>query len=118
MILIITALIPLLGGLAIVAFPSQVISLFNEFYAWFNSLSPQAGFFLYSSMFLIFVPLALPTLLLTILGGFIFSMKYGPALGFVLAMMAILIGEPIATLITFMIGRYLLKDYIRKNVIK
>lgn len=45
-------------------------------------------------------------------------MKYGGLLGFMLAMLAILVGEPIATLITFMIGRYLLKDYIRKNVIK
>lgn len=118
LILIMTVLIPVICGFAVIAFPNQIVKFFTDFYAWFNSLSPKAGFFLYSSLFLICVPLAIPTCLLTVLGGFIFSMKYGGVVGFFLAMLAILAGEPIATLITFFIGRYLLKDYIRKNVIK
>ena len=45
-------------------------------------------------------------------------MKYGGLGGFFVALLAILIAEPIATLIAFMIGRYFLKDYIRENVVK
>ena len=64
------------------------------------------------SLYFIWVPFNLPNLILSMLGGYIFSKMYGPFLGFFICMLAIYIGYHLAAIFTFMIGRKFLKKMI------
>lgn len=116
-IVVAMAIVPIIGALLMIAFPKYMMSYFNSFYNWFD-LNPGKGFFMYALIYVLWVPLTLPSSLLTVAGGFIFSMKYGGIGGFFMAWLAIQMSEPIGAQLAFVIGRYVLQNYIRSNLIE
>lgn len=83
---------------------------------WFKR-NKLRGFIAYTLIFVIWIPLALPPIILTLSGGFIFSKAFGAFTGFFLCMLAIWIGHPIGALIAFTLGRLCCKKYIQKNLL-
>lgn len=78
---------------------------FDEFNQWFDQ-NPYDGIGAFMLLHFVWVPMALPSCLLNMLGGFVFSLKYGPVLGFFFAAVVVWICEPLAALLTFFIGRF------------
>ena len=90
---------------------SNIYNMFVPFNDWFQA-NPISGFFVFAGLYLICVPLAIPSTILTLAGGTIFSLAFGKVKGYFLCLMAIFLGHPPAAMIAFAIGRYLLKSFI------
>ena len=67
---------------------------------------------------MVIVPLTIPSTIMTLAGGVIFSNAYGKVKGYFICVVAIWIGHPPAAITAYFIGKYCLREFIRKNVIK
>lgn len=110
-------LLPVMMATYCLLYPEKIYSLIDPFNKWFQK-NPVQGFFAFGSIYLIWVPLTLPSSIMTLAGGFIFCQHFGPIKGYFLCMLAIWLFHPIAAVLAFMIGRYFLHDYLHKNVIQ
>jgi uncharacterized membrane protein YdjX (TVP38/TMEM64 family) len=90
--------------------------MFIPFNDWFSA-NRIKGFFAFSGLYILFVPLSVPSSILTLAGGTIFQLAYGKLKGFFLCLLAIYVGHPPAASIAYFIGRFCMKDFIQKNVI-
>lgn len=84
--------------------------------SWFKQ-NPVAGFFSYSLIFIVWIPLLLPASLLSIVGGFIFTRNFGTIKGFFLCYLAICLTHPLGALVAFYMSKYLLKSFIQTNIL-
>ena len=95
---------------------SKVYNMFVPFNDWFQE-NPTKGFFAFSSLYLLFVPIGVPSTILTLAGGTIFQMAHGKVKGFFICLAAIYLGHPPAACIAYLLGKTCLKNFIQKNVI-
>ena len=91
--------------------------MFVPFNDWFET-NPTAGFFCFAALYMVIVPLTIPSTIMTLAGGVIFSNAYGKLKGYFICALAIWIGHPPAAITAYFLGKYCLRDFIRKNVIK
>lgn len=97
-------------------FTKEMEEFMEAFDGWFKK-HPYAGFFAFSLSYFIWVPIMLPSSIMTMFGGFIFAQYYGKVLGFFICIAAIWLTHPIAALLTFLMARYFLRGFITENVI-
>ena len=88
----------------------------SKFDQWFKS-NPWMGFIAFSLSYYVWIPLVLPASIMNMFGGFLFAQYYGRVKGFFLCILAIWLSHPFAALLTFLIARYLFKEYIKSRVI-
>ena len=72
---------------------------------------------MFSFLYYVWVPLTLPSTLMTLFGSFVFAKMYGPYRGFVVTVLAIWLSHPLAALGTFLMARCCLQTYIRNKMI-
>jgi len=108
--------VPLIVMITCVSLKTEITEIIKVYDKWFKE-NPFMGFITYSLSFIIYVPLLLPTSLLTAVGGFIFTRNFGSVQGFFLSWLAIFITHPLGALIAFLMSKYLIGSCIKDNVI-
>lgn len=108
--------VPLALAVSLLFFKSEVYWVMIHFSDWFK-LNPYKGFFAFSFTYYLWVPTTLPSTLMTLFGGFIFSHHYGKLAGYGICMLAIWMSHPLAALLTFTMARCCLKSFIRRTII-
>ena len=66
---------------------------------------------------MVIVPLTIPSSIVTLAGGTIFSLAYGKSKGYFICMAAIWLGHPPAAIFAYFMGRLCLRSFIRKHLI-
>ena len=90
--------------------------LMGQFDKWFK-MNPWLGFLAFSCAYYVWIPMVLPSSIMNMFGGFLFAQYYGKVRGFFLCVAAIWMSHPLAALLTFLMARYLFKDFIKERVI-
>ena len=115
-IILVFTLVPLVISLLIYFNSDKIFDFIIPFEEWFREY-PIKGFVAFTTLYIIWVPLTLPSSMMTLAGGYIFSSFYGKVKGYCLCALAIWIGHPPSALLTFLLGRFWLKRFIQDNLI-
>merc|ERR1712176_828659 len=86
------------------------------FLAWIEK-NPIPGVFAFMGVYFIATVLFIPGSILTLGSGFIFANAFGFGIGLLLATIAVFLGASTGALVAFVLGRYLLRDWV-KNLTK
>merc|ERR1712176_500249 len=82
------------------------------FLAWIEK-NPIPGVFAFMGVYFIATVLFIPGSILTLGSGFIFANVYGLGYGVILATVAVFIGASAGAIVAFLLGRYLLRDWVK-----
>lgn len=72
------------------------------------------SFYVYTAVYFVATVLFIPGGLLTLGSGFVFAMAFGLGAGVVLGVLAVFIGASSAAIVSFLLGRYLLRQPMEK----
>lgn len=108
--------VPLAIFVMMLCYKTQMGHFMTTFDNWFK-VHPYSGFLAFSLSYFIWVPIMLPSSVMTIFGGFIFAQYYGKVVGALICILAIWLSHPGAALLTFLLARHFLRDFITENVI-
>jgi uncharacterized membrane protein YdjX (TVP38/TMEM64 family) len=89
-----------------------VRSGFETFLTWIES-NPTAGVFAFMGVYFVATVLFLPGSILTLGSGFVFANAFGLGFGVVLATVAVFFGAFAGAVAAFLIGRYLLREWVQ-----
>lgn len=92
------------------------MELLQPFFLWFIDHF-YLGYFIYIVIYAIFKACMIPISFLVLGISLVYGHAYGPLKGFFIAVPLILISADLGACLAFTVGRFLLKDYIRKYVI-
>jgi len=82
------------------------------FLKWIEN-NPIPGVFAFMGVYFIATVLFIPGSILTLGSGFIFANVFGLGYGVILATVAVFIGASAGALVAFLLGRYLLRDWVK-----
>merc|ERR1712232_1543683 len=82
------------------------------FLKWIEN-NPLPGVFAFMGVYFIATVLFIPGSILTLGSGFIFANVFGLGIGVLLASLAVLIGATAGAVAAFLLGRYLLRDWVK-----
>mmetsp|Transcript_10150 Transcript_10150/g.10116 ORF Transcript_10150/g.10116 Transcript_10150/m.10116 type:complete len:168 (+) Transcript_10150:51-554(+) len=118
--LLITTALFILGGLLVfllVRYWDSITLFMEPFFLWLEE-NLFLGIFAYIFIYIIFVILVIPGTIMTLGGAFTFGMVFGGIKGYLIALVLVLISATLGAMLAFLIGRYLIRDYLKKNVIQ
>lgn len=87
-----------------------IIDLVDDFLEWVED-NPTEGVFAFIGVYMISTVLFIPGSLLTLGAGFVFSNAFGLGVGVLLGVTAVFFGASAGALISFLLGRYLFRDW-------
>jgi len=116
MIVLIFVALPVLMTIFFISFNSKLYSIFRDLCDVFDR-NRLLGFFIYSATFLVWVPLTLPSSIMTLGGGYVFAHTFGIIKGYFICAAAIWLGHPFSAFIAFNIGRHFMKQCIQRHLI-
>eukprot|EP00586_Coscinodiscus_wailesii_P022613 CAMPEP_0172520674 /NCGR_PEP_ID=MMETSP1066-20121228/292140_1 /TAXON_ID=671091 /ORGANISM="Coscinodiscus wailesii, Strain CCMP2513" /LENGTH=291 /DNA_ID=CAMNT_0013303471 /DNA_START=37 /DNA_END=912 /DNA_ORIENTATION=+ len=87
------------------------------FFTWIE-INPAAGLFAFMGVYFVATVLFIPGSILTLGGGFVFSNAFGLGLGVLMATVAVFVGASLGATAAFLLGRYLLRDWVQKLTTK
>jgi uncharacterized membrane protein YdjX (TVP38/TMEM64 family) len=90
-----------------------VRSAYESFLAWIEN-NPAAGVFAFMGVYFAATVLFLPVSILTLGSGFVFANAFGLGFGSALAIVAVFFGASTGAIAAFLIGRYLLHNWVQK----
>mmetsp|Transcript_31855 Transcript_31855/g.23575 ORF Transcript_31855/g.23575 Transcript_31855/m.23575 type:complete len:196 (+) Transcript_31855:113-700(+) len=115
-------IIALLVGLCAIALYLIVrywttITIFMEpFFEWLRQ-NLLLGIVCYMLIYICFVVLVIPGTILTLGGAFTFGNLFPGLKGFLLALTLVVVSATIGAMLAFLIGRFLIRDFLKRNVI-
>ena len=80
--------VPSLVALVILIFRKRIYEEVTPFTDWFQ-INPISGFVIFWFFYFIWIPLVLPPFILTLVGGYTFSITFGAVNGYFLCLLAI-----------------------------
>ncbi|CAJ1962320.1 unnamed protein product [Cylindrotheca closterium] len=83
----------------------------EDFLAWIED-NPTIGIFAFMGVYIIATVFFIPGSILTLGAGFVFANAFGLGLGVALGTLAVFVGASIGACFAFLIGRYLLRDWV------
>lgn len=86
---------------------------FEIFLQWIEN-NPIAGVFAFMAVYFAATVLFLPGSILTLGSGFVFANAFGLGFGVVLATISVFFGASTGAIVSFLLGRYLLRDSVNK----
>jgi len=117
-ILVATILIGIVTFVIIDSLTTKYISTgFQEFLTWIES-NLVAGVFAFMGVYFIATVCFVPGSLLTLGSGFVFGSAVGVGYGVVLASIAVFVGASLGSIAAFLLGRYLMRDCVRRRLVK
>lgn len=117
-ILVATILIGIVTFVIIDSLTTKYISTgFQEFLTWIES-NLVAGVFAFMGVYFIATVCFVPGSLLTLGSGFVFGSAVGVGNGVVLASVAVFVGASLGSIAAFLLGRYLMRDCVRRRLVK
>eukprot|EP00591_Stephanopyxis_turris_P000449 CAMPEP_0195524734 /NCGR_PEP_ID=MMETSP0794_2-20130614/24749_1 /TAXON_ID=515487 /ORGANISM="Stephanopyxis turris, Strain CCMP 815" /LENGTH=307 /DNA_ID=CAMNT_0040655021 /DNA_START=146 /DNA_END=1069 /DNA_ORIENTATION=- len=90
---------------------------FHSFLYWVGG-HPGPGVFAFMAVYFLATVLFFPVSFLTLGGGFVFANAFGLGIGFVLAVTAVFFGASLGAVVSFVLGRYLLRDWVETLIAK
>lgn len=89
----------------------------DDFLQWVER-NPTAGVFAFTGVYLIATVLFVPGSILTLGSGFVFANAFGLGWGVLLATVAVFVGASTGSVAAFLLGRYLLRDWVEATLSK
>jgi len=89
----------------------RVTSTVEDFLDWVED-NPAEGVFAFIGVYFVATVLFIPGTILTLGAGFVFSSAFGLGVGVLLASIAVFVGASSGALASFLLGRYLLRDWV------
>jgi len=89
----------------------------DSFLEWVER-SPTAGVFAFIGVYFIATVLFVPGSILTLGSGFVFANTFGLGWGVVLATLAVFVGASTGSIASFLVGRYLLREWVEAKLSK
>ena len=90
---------------------NNISNLVDDFLDWVEE-NPTEGVFAFIGVYFIATVLFIPGTILTLGAGFVFSNAFGLGLGVLLGTIAVFIGASLGALTAFILGRFLLRDWV------
>jgi len=84
----------------------------SNFLVWVES-NPAKGVFAFMAVYIVATVLFVPGSILTLGSGFVFANAFGLGIGVLLATVAVFVGASIGALMAFLLGRYLLRNWVK-----
>lgn len=94
-----------------------VISGFQTFLEWVQD-NLVAGVFAFMGVYFVATVCFIPGSILTLGSGFIFGKAIGLGPGVALATLAVFVGASLGAIVSFLIGRYVLRDWVMKRLVE
>jgi len=85
---------------------------FTIFLEWVEK-NPIAGVFAFMGVYFVATVLFAPGSVLTLGSGFVFANAFGLGLGVLFATIAVFVGASLGSFVAFLLGRYLLRDWVQ-----
>lgn len=85
----------------------------NSFLQWIED-NPVPGIFVFMVVYFVATILFIPGSILTLGAGFVFANAFGLGLGVLLGTLSVFFGASAGAIASFLIGRYLLRDWVSK----
>lgn len=89
----------------------HVVGVVEDFLAWVEG-NPIAGLFAFMGVYFVATIFFIPGSILTLGAGFVFANAFGLGLGVALGVLAVFVGASAGSCAAFLIGRYLLRDWV------
>ena len=89
----------------------QVTTTIEDFLDWVEN-NPTEGVFAFIGVYFVATVLFIPGTILTLGAGFVFSSAFGLGAGVLLASLAVFVGASSGAMASFLLGRYLLRDWV------
>jgi len=90
-----------------------VPALLKDFLEWVEE-NPIPGIFAFTAVFLIATVVLIPGAILTLGAGYVFASAFGMFKGVLLGSISVFIGAVAGSLASFLLGRYLLRDWVNR----
>lgn len=116
-IVVTAVLIPVSILLLCVIFNAAIIGVLEEYGKW-HTKNEILGFLIYILLFMALIIIMFPPMQMIILGAFMWSQIYGKLTGSIMIFCISMIVYPLASLISFFIGKNCLKSFIQKNLVQ
>lgn len=84
----------------------------TDFLEWIEA-NPVPGLFVFMLVYFVATVFLVPGSILTLGSGFVFSQAFGLGLGVLLGVVAVVVGASAGAIAAFLIGRYLLRSWVR-----
>lgn len=94
-----------------------IITGFQNFLQWIES-NLLAGVFAFVAVYFVATVLFVPGSILTLGSGFVFGKAVGLGPGVAMATAAVFIGASLGAIVAFLLGRYLLKDWVGRRLVE
>jgi len=94
-----------------------IISGFQTFLEWIED-NLVAGVFAFMGVYFVATVCFIPGSILTLGSGFIFGKAIGLGPGVALATLAVFVGASLGAIVSFLIGRYVLRDWVMKRLVE
>jgi len=85
----------------------------DEFLEWIEN-NPAPGFFVFVLVYFVATVLFIPGSILTLGAGFVFGSSFGLGVGVAVASLSVFVGASMGAIASFLLGRYLLRDWVKK----
>lgn len=95
----------------------HISSGFNTFLEWIET-NVAAGVFAFMGVYFLATVAFVPGSILTLGGGFIFGKAVGLGPGVALASAAVFVGASTGAIASFLLGRYLLRDWVERKLVQ
>ena len=89
----------------------------NTFLEWIQA-NPGPGVVAFAIVYFVATVLFIPGSILTLGSGFVFSASFGLGIGVLLGSLAVFVGASAGAIVSFLLGRYLLRDSVSKLSMK
>ena len=89
----------------------------NTFLEWIQA-NPGPGVVVFAIVYFVATVLFIPGSILTLGSGFVFSASFGLGIGVLLGSLAVFVGASAGAIVSFLLGRYLLRDSVSKLSMK
>lgn len=89
----------------------HVVGAVEDFLDWIEA-NPIAGIFVFVVVYVVATVFFIPGSILTLGAGFVFANAFGLGLGVLLGTLAVFVGASAGATAAFLIGRYLLRDWV------
>jgi len=96
---------------------NNISTLVDDFLDWVEE-NPTEGVFAFIGVYFVATVLFIPGTILTLGAGFVFSNAFGLGVGVLLGTIAVFIGASLGAVTSFVLGRFLLRDWVMTLTIK
>ena len=99
-------------------FPDACISTALNLFVQWVAINPASGAIVLALVYIIAVVMFVPASILTLGAGASFSAALGFSTGVIVASVSVFVGASIGAILAFLLGRYVLHDFVQKTFIK